>query len=165
MLLGASAFANPVDKHNPYNLVIGMIIGLFFGWLFKRFMYGFLGMVNRAKDKYQAKRLVRYATDVAMLFLVPFALMLTTAVFYMNWTGISGLISAGLMAVGTAASIELGKLKGKQEIRNTLTTSMVAFLFSMIWIVGFQYVSRVPAWVEGAVIFIGSLMSGGGLPL
>ncbi|WP_028307976.1 hypothetical protein [Desulfitibacter alkalitolerans] len=165
MLLGASAFANPVDKLNPYNLIIGMIIGLLFSWLFKRFMYGFLGMVNRAKDKYQARRLVRYAADVGMLFLVPFALMLATAVFIMNWTVTSGLISAGMMAVGIAASIELGKLKGKQEIRNTLTTSFVAFLFSMIWIVGFQYVSRVPVWVEGAVIFIGSLMSGGGFPL
>lgn len=165
MLLGASAFANPADKLNPYNLIIGMIIGLLFSWLFRRFMYGFLGMVNRAKDRYQAKRLIRYATDVGMLFLAPFSVMLAAAVFLMNWTVTSGLISAGLMAVGTAASIELGRLKGKQEIRNTVMTSFIAFLFSMVWIVGFQYVSRVPVWVEGAVIFVSSLMSGGGFPL
>lgn len=165
MLIGASSFANPLDKLNPYALITGGLIGLVFGWLFRRFMRSFLGAFNRAAHQNQARILIRYATDIGMLFLAPFAVMLATSVFLLNWSMAVGFVSAGLMAVGTAATIELGKLKGKQELKNTVVTMLVSFLFSLIWTMGFSYVTRVPAWVEGSVILVRSLIAGGGMGL
>ena len=162
---GICAFTNPLDRINLYNILFGIAIGLFFGWLFKKFLRGFLGLFNGKFKKEQGKEVIRYAVDTGMLFLTPFAVMLLIAVFYLNWSLTAGFISAGIMSAGTAAAITMGKLKGKQEIRNTLATSGVSFLFSFLWSLSYPYLMKAPAIIEGGSVLLRTLISGGGVSL
>jgi len=159
---GISVFYNPLDPMNLYNILFGIATGLFFGWLFRKFLRGFLGLVNRKFKQEQGKDIIYYAVDSGMLFLVPFAIMLLVATYFLHWSMTAGFISAGIMAVGTAAAIEMGKAKGKQEIRNTIATSGVSFLFSFIWTLSYQVLMSAPSLVEGGVNLLRSVLPGGG---
>lgn len=159
---GICAFSNPLDKFNIYNILFGVVIGLFFGWLFKKFLKGFLGLLNSKLKKEQGKEVIRSAVDNGMLFLTPFAIMILLATFFLNWSMTVAFISAGIMAVGTAAAIEMGKLKGKQEIKNTIATSGMSFLFSFIWTLSYQFLMKTPPYLEGGINLIRTMISGGG---
>lgn len=159
---GISAFSNPLGRLNLYNIIFGIVVGLFFGWLFKKFLRGFLGLFNSKFKKEKGKQVIRNAVDNGMLFLAPFAIMVLIATFYLRWSMTSSFISAGIMAVGTSSAIEIGKSKGKQQIRNTIATSGVSFLFSFIWTLSYQYLVKAPALIEGGVNIIRAMISGGG---
>ena len=77
----------------------------------------------------------------------------------------SSIISAGIMAVGTAASIEMGMRKGKQELRNTIATCFVSYLFSYLWIMSYGILAKAPGFIEGGVKLVSSIISGGGYSL
>ena len=159
---GISTFSNPLDRLNPYSILFGVFIGLIFSGLFTVFIQNFLGLFNSKYKKENGKETIRHAVDQGMLFMVPFAVMILIATYYLNWSTSAGFISAGFMAVGTASAIEMGKLKGKQEIRNTIATSGVSYLFSFVWVLSFQYLIKVPPVIEGGVSLIRTLLSSGG---
>lgn len=163
--MGISAFANPLDTFNPYNIVFGAVAGLLFGWLFRKFLQGFLSVFNGKFKKEKGKQAIRHAVDSGMLFLAPFAVMMLLAVYYLNWSETRGFVASGIMAVGTAAGIEIGKSKGNQEIRNTIVTSGVSFLFSFIWTLSYAYLTKAPALAEGGIGLIRGILSGGGAGL
>lgn len=163
MALGVGALANPLDLWNPYNIGLGILWGLTFGGLFRIFLKGFLGLFNRQFKREKGKEAIRYAVDNGMLFLVPFTLMLLIAVFYLGWSMSIPFISAGIMAVGTASAIEMGKLLGKPGMKNTIATAGVSFVFSILWTLSFSYLNRAPAYLEGGINLVRSLVGGGGL--
>ncbi len=163
--IGISAFANPMDPFSLYNILFGAVAGLLFGWLFRIFLRSFLSLFNGKFKKEKGKEVIRHAVDSGMLFLIPFAVMMLIAVFYLNWSETRGFVSAGIMAVGTAAAIEMGRVKGKQEIRNTIATSGISFLFSFLWTLSYAYLAKAPSLIEGGAGLIGGLLSGGGAGL
>jgi len=165
MVMGISAFANQLDTFSPYNVVFGAVVGLLFGWLFRKFLRGFLSLFNGKFKKEKGKEAIRYAVDSAMLFLTPFAAMMFIAVYYLNWSETRGFVATGIMAVGTAAAIEIGKAKEKQEFRNTIATSGVSFLFSFLWTLSYVYLAKVPSLMEGGAQLIRGILSGGGVSL
>ena len=163
MAFGIGAMANPLDVLNLYNICVGAFIGLLFGWLFRMFLKGFLGMFNGSFKREKGKDSISYAVDNGMLFLSPFALMLLLATFYLNWSMTVPFISAGIMAVGTASAIEMGKLQGKQAIKNTIAASVVSFAYSIVWTLSLPILYRAPSLIEGGVSLVLSLIGGGGL--
>lgn len=160
--IGISAFSNPMEPMNFYNLLFGAVAGLLFGWLFRIFLRAFLGLFNGKLKQEKGKKIIRDAVDSGMLFLAPFALMMLLAVFYLQWSETRGFVSAGIMAVGTASAIELGKLKGKQEIKNTIASSGISLMFSFIWTISYAYMAKAPALIEGGAGLISGILSGGG---
>lgn len=163
--IGISAFANPLEPMSIYNLIFGAAAGLLFGWLFRIFLKAFLSLFNGNLKKEKGKKVIRDAVDSGMLFLAPFAFMLLLAVFYLQWSETRGFVSAGIMAVGTASAIEMGRLKGKQEIKNTIASSGISLVFSFIWTLSYVYMAKVPALIEGGAGLIGGILSGGGAGL
>lgn len=162
MAIGISAFSNPIEPMSIYNISFGAAAGLLFGWLFRIFLRAFLSLFNGKLKKEKGKKIIREAVDSGMLFLVPFALMMLIAVFYLQWSETRGFVSAGIMAVGTASAIEMGKLKGKQEIKNTIASSGVSLVFSFLWTLSYVYMVKAPALIEGGAGLIGGILSGGG---
>ena len=162
MAFGISAFSNPLDRLNLSNIIFGVVVGLIFGWLFKSLMKIFLGMFNGKTKKEKGKKAIKGAVDGGMLFLTPFAVMLLLATFVLDWSMTVAFISAGIMAVGTATAIEIGKLKGKQEIKNTILTSGMSFLFSLAWTVSYQMLEKAPPLIEGGITIIKTMVTGGG---
>lgn len=159
---GTTIFSNPLDRFNLYYIGFGIVICVVFGWFFKRFLKGFLALFNPSLKKEQGKKVIAYAVDTGMLFLVPFATMSLIATYFLQWTLTGGFISTGIMAVGTASAIEIGKLKEKQEIKNTIITSGVAFVFSFILTFSAQILIKAPGLIEGIAAFLPSIMSKGG---
>lgn len=165
IVIGISAFANPLDLFNLYHIAFGAAAGLLFGGLFRIFLKGLLSMFNGKFKKEKGKAVIRSAVDSGMLFLTPFAFMMLIAVYYLNWSETRGFVAAGIMAVGTAAAIEMGRAKGKQEIRNTIATSGISFLFSFLWTLSYVYLAKAPSLIEGGAGLIGGILSGGGAGL
>lgn len=165
IVIGISAFANPLEPMSIYNLLFGAAAGLLFGWLFRIFLRAFLSLFNGNLKKEKGKKVIRDAVDSGMLFLAPFAFMLLLAVFYLQWSETRGFVSAGIMAVGTASAIEMGRLKGKQEIKNTIASSGISLMFSFIWTLSYVYMAKAPALIEGGAGLIGGILSGGGAGL
>ncbi|HBN84301.1 MAG TPA: hypothetical protein DDZ89_10690 [Clostridiales bacterium] len=154
ILFGICAFYNPVDKWNPYNILFGILIGLLFGFLLRLFLNSLLNLFNRKSVKEKGKTNLRRAVNSGLLFTLPFAIMLTIATFYLNWSVARECICAGVMAAGTAAAIEMTNIKGKQQIRDTIVTSLVSFLFSFLWTSSFVYIASVPSVIQGAVTVV-----------
>jgi hypothetical protein len=163
IVFGVGAMANSLDVLNLYNIGVGAIIGLLFGWLFRMFLKGFLGMVNGSFKRERGKEAIRYAVDSGMLFLSPFALMLLLATFYLNWSMTVPFISAGIMAAGTVSAIEMGRMQGKQALRNTIATSAVSFAASFAWTLSFPLLYKAPSLIEGGISLVLSLTGGGRL--
>lgn len=161
--IGVGALANPLDLWNPYNIGFGILWGLVFGGLFRMFLKAFLSVMNGPLKKEKGKETIRYAVDNGMLFLAPFTLMLLIAVYYLGWSMTIPFISAGIMAVGTASGIEIGKMLGKSGIKNTIATAGVSFAFSLLWTLSFTYVNRAPSYLESGINIVRSVMGGGGL--
>ncbi|MDX9873227.1 MAG: hypothetical protein RBT41_12560 [Clostridia bacterium] len=161
--MGVGALANPLDLLNPYNIGFGVFWGLLFGGFFRLFLKGFLSLLNGQLKKEKGKETIRYAVDNGMLFLAPFSVMLLIAVYYLGWAMTIPFISAGIMAVGTASSIEIGKLLGKSGLKNTVASAGVSFVFSLLWTLSFAYLNRAPSYLEGGVNLVRSVMGGGGL--
>lgn len=160
---GICTFYSFLEPTNPYRLGFGLLFGLIFGWLFKLFLNGFLGLFNPKIKKEHGKAVIKNATDTSMGFMLPFVFMLLIATFYLNWSHTSAFISAGIMAVGTASAIELGKVIGKSTIKITIVTSAVCLLFSFAWIISTVFLLKVPPLIEGSAGIIKTLLSKGGV--
>lgn len=139
-------------------MIFGALVGLIFGGLFRLFLKAFLSLFNPKFKKEQGKETIRYAVETGLLFLVPFATMLLVVVFILGWGMTMSFISTGIMAVGTAAAIEMGKLKHKQELKNTIATAGVCFLFSFIWTLSQPILYKVPPYIEGGIGLVRSLL-------
>ena len=162
LIIGICAFSNPLDPINLFNIGFGAITGLIFGFLYRRFLCGFLNMFNSKLKKEHGKKVVRDAVDRGMLFIIPFVVMLAAATYLLNWSMTAAFVSAGIMAVGTASSIETGKIKGKQEIKNTIAASGISGLFSFLWIMSYPFLAKAPLLLEGGITLIKQMMAGGG---
>lgn len=155
--LGIAAFANLGNPFNIVNLVYGMLIGLLFGFLFKLFLTGILGVFNRDLKTLHGKKVISYAVEKGMTFMIPFAVMALLAMFILDWSITGRFLSAGIMTAGVSASMELAKIKGKQDLKNTILTSLVAGSFSVLWLLSSGFLGKIPPYLEGGVRMVISL--------
>jgi len=162
MAIGVSTVADPLNRFNLYRLGVGILLGLLFGGLFKRFLALFLGWFNGAFRREYGREAVRYVVESGTVFMAPFAFMLLVAVYYLGWSMTVGFVSAGVMAVGTAVAIDMAKIQGRSELKNTAVTTAVSFLFSLLWTLTFPYYTRAPLYLEGGLRLLRSLAGGGG---
>lgn len=151
ILFGVMAFSNPLDLYNPYNMIFGGIIGLFFGFLCRLFLICLLRAFNSQLSASMGKKTISIAVSRSMLFVLPFTIMALFSYYCLGWFMTAGFMSAGIMSAAASASMEIGKLKGKQEIKNTAVSSLVAAAFSSLWIYGTTLLGGVPGIIEGLV--------------
>lgn len=159
---GACIFANPLDFYNPYRIGFGVLVCLLFGWLLQKFLQAFLSLFNGKVKKEKGKEAIAYAVETGMLYLVPFATMACLATYVLQWSLIGAFISTGIISVGTAASIEMGRITGKPAIKNTLITSGVSYAFSLLLTFSIPILIKAPGLVEGLVKLVPTLFKGGG---
>lgn len=160
-VIGISVFSNPLDFFNIYNIIFGLILGILFGMIFRLFLNLFLGTVNSEFKKESGKDAMKYAIDNGMLFIIPFTIMVAVSTFGLKWAMTLPFVSAGLMAVGTASAIELSKLKGKSDIKSTVSTSLVSFLVSFLWTLSYPFLLKVTGFFQGGIELIISISKGG----
>ncbi len=159
---GVTVFYSPFDSLNWYNLGMGIVVCLLIGWLYKKFLRGLLSLLNPSLRKEQGKAGIFRAVDSAMLFLIPFAVMILLATFLLGWSLTGRFMSAGIMAVGTAAAIEVGRLTERPRLKNTIVASGVSFAFSFLLTFSLQIMNRFPGYLEGAVTLVTGFLKGGG---
>lgn len=159
-IFGITAFAGGIGGYGYAAIGFGIFAGLLFGWLCRLFLTGFLLLLNRELRQDGRQKDVGAAVERGMLFLIPFAVMAALAVYFLGWTGVAGFVSAGLMTAGGSAALEIGKLKGKQEIKNTIAASVLSYLFSALWITSAGLLSKIPPYVEGGIGLLKTFVGG-----
>ena len=157
MTFGVAAFVNPMRPLAIAHILFGLVVGLFFGWICKLFLVGMLGLFNPTLRKEQGKVKIRHAVEHGMLYMIPFAILAALSAFYLKWTITTGFFSTALMTAGGIAAFEIGRLRGKQAIKNTLLTSGLSFLFSTSWLLLVGILANVPAMLDGLMTFVQSL--------
>ncbi len=161
--IGIASFYSPLTGLSLGNIVVGGLLGLIFGWLFKGFLNILLGLFNGPVKKEQGKKAIKEAVKTGFLFLVPFVVMLLLAVFYLQWSQTLAFVSAGIMAVGTASAIEMGKLTGKSSMKNTVISSGVCFIFSGLWTFSTPHLQMLPSQAQAIYTLLAGVIKGGGL--
>lgn len=159
--VGAATLADPFNKLNPYHIGLGILLGLLSAFLYPRFMSLFLGLLNRDYKAEHGRKSIRRLVSKGEFFLIPFAVMLCLATFLLNWPMTIAFVSAGFMAMGTAAAMEIGLARGRTSIGNTLAATLVSFGFSLIWTLGYPFLIKAPYYLEGGVNLIRSIIGGG----
>jgi hypothetical protein len=159
---GATTFTSTTTRFSVYHIGFGAVVLLLFGWLYKHLLRMFLGLFNPIIKKEVGKKAIPIAVENSMLFLIPFAVMALIASYFLKWTMTSAFLSTGFMSVGTAASIEVGKLRDKPVLRNTVIAMVLSFVFVFLLTFSIPLLSKVPPLIEGAIKFIPTLMGKGG---
>lgn len=159
---GMTLFVDQTDLFNPIRLGLGIVIAWLFAFLFRLFLNMFLSTFNSKAKKEHGRHIAAYSVEQGMLYMVPFALMAILATFVLRWPSTWAFMSTGTMAVGTASSIELNRVLGKQSLKNTVITSLVSFGFSFILTMGLPYVMNLPGIIQGALDMIPTLLGKGG---
>ncbi len=148
---GMGTLASPAIGMKAYNIVFGILAGLIFGWLCKMFLTWFLARGNSQLKEKWGPKVIKAAVEKSFVFLVPFAVMSLLAVYFMGWNFVPVFVSAGLMTAGALSAMEIGRLKGKKEIKTTIVASVVAWAFSTLWLISTGFLVKVPSYAEGAV--------------
>ena len=161
MIVGIATLTDPFNKFNPYHIGLGIIVGLFFSLLYGSFLKIFLGALNRDYKKEHGKKAIRRVVGKGKLFIIPFAVMMLLATFVLNWPMTIAFVSAGFMAMGTAAALEMGLARGKPELKNTIATAAVSFAFSLLWTLSYPLLIKAPFYLEGGVRLLLSFVGGG----
>lgn len=159
---GMTIFNNPLEPFNIYYIAFGIITCLFFGWLFRKFLKGLLALFNPNLKKEAGKKVIGYAVDKGMLFMIPFAVLSLISAFYLKWPMTARFVSAAIMAAGTAAAFEISKLKDKKGIIDTIITSGVSYAFSFLLTFSVQYAAKAPGIIEGLAAMLPELLTKGG---
>lgn len=159
---GTTLFIDQTDLFNPIRLILGVLVAWLFAFLFRIFLNAFLSTFNLKAKKEHGKHIVAYSVEQGMLYIVPFAVMAVLAVFVLRWPSTWAFMSTGTMAVGTASSIELNKVIGKQNLKNTIVTSAISFGFSFLLTMGLPQIMNLPGILQGAMDMIPTLLGKGG---
>lgn len=159
---GATLFTSVTTRFNLVYITFGVLVFFVFIFLYKHLLRSFLGLFNPVVKKEIGKRVILAAVDNSLLFLIPFAVMSLIATYFLKWSIANAFISTGIMAVGTAASIEVGKLRDKPAIKNMVVTSALSFLFSLGLTVSIQLLTKIPGLIEGVFSLIPTLLGKGG---
>ncbi len=162
LAFGATTFTSVSTRFNLYHIGFGCIVLIVFAWLYKRFLSMFLGLFNPIVKKEIGKKAIPIAVENSMLFLIPFAVMSIIATYYLKWSLTSTFLSTGFMIVGTTASIEVGKLRDKAVLRNTVITMLISFVFTFLLTFSVQILSKIPPLLEGGIKFVLTFINGGG---
>lgn len=158
VVFGLTIFHNPLEPFNIVRMSIGAVFCLIFGFLFKKFLRGFLILINRdIKEKF-GKPIINMAVDNAMLFLVPYSIMILIATYLLGWTLTAPFISSGIMIVGVSASLEISRLMKKPKLKNTIITTGVSFIFSFGITFFTPYLIRLSSIIEAVIRLIPILL-------
>lgn len=148
---GVTGVLNPFDRFNALHLALGVCIGACFGMVCRFALYFILGITNRKLRREHGRGVVKGAVLRGMAFLLPFALMALVAAYVLRWSALAAFVSAGLMTASVAAAVELGRVKGRQEMKDVVLASVAASLLGMAWIFSLNFLGRLPLYLEGAV--------------
>ncbi len=162
ILFGATLFTTSTTRYNVVYILFGVLIFAIFLFFYKLFLRWFLALFNPVVKKTIGNKVIPAAVDNSVLFLIPFAVMSLLATYALRWSISNAFVSTGIMAVGAAAAIEVGMLRGKPHLKNTIAASGVSFLFSFGLIYFLPILSKVPGWIDGLAGLIPTLLGRGG---
>jgi len=159
MCFGLGTFATPILGFRASNVAFGVIIGLIFGAVCKMFLTALLSRGNAEVKSKFGDKVIKAVVERGFVFLIPFAVMAVIAVYLMGWNCAPVFVSAGLMSAGALGAMEVGRLKGKKEIKTSVKASVAAWVFSTLWVFSAGYLGKIPLYAEGVAnlvkVFVG----------
>ena len=162
VLMGVSGMANPMDLNSLINILWGLVVGLLLSGFYGIVLRIVMSLFNRRYLKEYQQGTIRTIINLGRLYLLPSAVMMCVSVYVLRWSTSAVFISAGLMAVGAAAVMELSRVRGKQALVTGIVVTITTSLFVTGWSISQPYLIRVPGLIQGGILLLRSLMSGGG---
>ena len=160
MVIGVIAFYSPQNPFNLYAIGFGVLLGLVYSLLCKGFIHRILRLLNGKLKKEIGKEPLKRAVETGGLFIMPFAILAVISTLVLGWNLNTSFVTTGVMAMGTAAGMEFGKLTGKPKLKNTIAVASLSWVFSTVWTLGLPFLKNAPEMIEGGTQLIRSLFGG-----
>lgn len=151
MVFGIVGYMNLRSPWNITNIVFGILVGLIFGFIGKLLFSLLLTLLNNDIKKSEGKGAIKAAVRRSTIFMFPYAVLVFLSSYFLGWAAAAVFFSAAIMNTGVMAATEIGRLKGKPAIKNTIATTISAALVSYLWIFSAGYLKNVPAMLESLV--------------
>ncbi|HOJ89382.1 MAG TPA: hypothetical protein PLP64_00915 [Pseudothermotoga sp.] len=159
-IIGFVAFSKPAKDLNLLNLVFSIMIGLFFGGLYKSFLILFLKPFNRdLKEKY-GRKVVKKVSENGLVFIFPFAVIVFFSRFFFGISLLTPLLSSALIISAFAAANSLNSLKEKPRVANTIVAFAISSIFVTLWIYYYSFAARLPLYAESAIKLLQMFFTG-----
>lgn len=151
MVFGVVGYLNLRIPWNSTEIVFGVIVGLIFGFISKLIFIRLLSILNGDIRKSRGSRAIKEVVRRSTVFMFPYAVLVFLAAYFLGWAAASALFSAAIMNTGVMVSSEVGKLKEKPVVRNTIATSLTATAISYLWMYSAGYLKDAPAMLQSLV--------------
>lgn len=144
---------------NPVNLSVGIILGLLFSFISKKLFSSMLSMFNGKLKNTHGKGVIKAKVSSGMVYMLPFAIMAFASAYYLGWTANSAFLSSAIMTCGALTGVEIGKLKEKPAIADTIVTSASAAVLSAVWIMSAGFLRLMPGYVVAIIKMVPALIN------
>jgi hypothetical protein len=115
-------------------LVVLVVLGTFCSFLYMHLLGSVLSLCNPNLRSHYGFRGVKQQINTAYIGVIPFTVLAVISQLLLKWQSGQVFLSAGIMAAGTLAVVELSKAGGG-KIKNGLLCGSLSFAFSLLWIV------------------------------
>ena len=159
IVFGIVAFMDFNNPLNRINIGVGIALGFVFSFLSKLILSVFFRILNGDVKKNYSKKHIKAAISFGMVYLVPFSVMAFLASYYMHWTATSAFLSTGIMTVSALTAVELGKLKSKPSIFNSIAATVAGAMISSLWLFTAAFSKLVPLYVGALIKYISTFLS------
>lgn len=115
----------------PTTLLISVLIAAIIGFLAVNLL---VILFNRGNQSLHAEdnQFARQAVKTGMLFMIPFTVLAILAQVLLDWNAVMPFASAAITTASATAGTEVMK-KGAKGMKNVLIPSLLALLFSTVW--------------------------------
>lgn len=114
-------------------LLLSVLISLVIGLLAVNLLIAAFNSSN-APLRQDNGQFAREAVGTGMLFMIPFTVLAVLAQFALGWNAVMPFASAAIMTASATSGTEVMK-RGAQGIKNVMLPSVLAFVFSTMWMI------------------------------
>lgn len=150
-LIGLVAFSKPAKDITLLNAFLSVMMGLFFGGLYRFFLLLFLKPFNKdLKEKY-GKKVIKKAMENGLVYIFPFSIVAFFSRFFFGISLLTPLLSGALLISAFSAAASINSLKEKPRTANTVVAFIISSIFAIAWIYYSPFGTRIPFYAESSV--------------
>ena len=159
VLFGVVSFMDINYPDNPINIGVGIVIGLLFSFISKKVLSILVSMFNGKLKTTHGKKIVKEMVSKTLVYMLPFAVMAFFSTYYLGWTANSAFVSSAIMTCAALTAVEIGKLKEKPSIVDTIATTVSSSIISAVWVMSIGLLRVIPGYVSAIIKLVLPLIS------
>jgi len=158
-VFGVVSFMDINYPDNPINIGVGIVIGLLFSFVSKKVLSILVSMFNGKLKTTHGRKIVKEMVSKTLVYMLPFAVMAFFSTYYLGWTANSAFVSSAVMTCAALTAVEIGKLKEKPSIVDTIATTVSSSILSTVWVLSIGLLRVIPGYVLAIIKLVLPLIS------